>query len=278
MTSHRGSSGPRPTPRRLMRILQKLGQSTPASASRTTPHSPELSPDDDFAIWGGNPPTAELLAAGSMAPNLCLLDRTVAEAIASTSPTTQRSIARWAARTAIDRADLSNTQWVQDGLNALAEQVALPAPFAGLFNARQRVETAPALRRFRARATPALRNQQLARQVFAVSSLTSAGAADPARAALDATYFAVVDDEDTQLLSGEIRSKFLPRERGRARSGVRPPEAGMFIAGPGPRCAQDDRPRSTPGSCHSTTEFRGAAPGRTYVAEWPSSSPSAPRP
>ncbi|ANS31757.1 hypothetical protein R1CP_35755 (plasmid) [Rhodococcus opacus] len=146
-----------------------------------------------------------------MAPNFCLLDRTVAEAIASSSPTTQRSIARWAARTVIERADLSNTQWVLDGLNALEEQVALPAPFDGLFNARQRVETDPALRRLRARAKPALRNQQLARQVFAVSSLTSAGATDPARAALDATYFAVADEEDTQLLLGEIRSKFLPR-------------------------------------------------------------------
>jgi hypothetical protein len=186
-------------------------ESTPASDSRTTTHSPELSPDDDYAIWGGQPPTAELLAAGSMAPNLCLLDRTVAEAIASSSPTTQRSIARWAARTAIERAGLGNTQWVQDGLDALEEQVALPAPFDGLFNARQRVETDRALRRLRARAKPALRNQQLSRQVFAVSSLTSAGAADPARAALDATYYAVVDDEDTQVLVGEIRSKFLPR-------------------------------------------------------------------
>ncbi|WP_157173975.1 hypothetical protein [Rhodococcus sp. JVH1] len=186
-------------------------ESTPASASRTTPHDPALSPDDDFAIWGGKPPTAELLAAGSMAPNLCLLDRALAEAIAFSSPDTQRSIARWAARTAIERADLSTTQWVQDGLNALEEHVALPAPFDGLFNARQRVETDSALRRLRARAKPALRNQQLARQVFAVSSLTSAGADDPARAALDATYYAVVDDENTQVLLGEIRSKFLPR-------------------------------------------------------------------
>lgn len=186
-------------------------ESAPASASRTTTHSPELSSDDDFAIWGGRPPTAELLAAGSMAPNLCLLDRTVAEAIASSSPPTQRSIARWAARTAIERTDLSNMQWVQDGLDALEKHVALPAPFDGLFNARQRVETDPALRRLRARTEPALRNQQLARQVFAVSALTSTGAADPARAALDATYYAVVDDEDAQVLLSEIRSKFLHR-------------------------------------------------------------------
>ncbi|WP_124393479.1 hypothetical protein [Rhodococcus wratislaviensis] len=183
---------------------------TPTS-SRTMNDNPTFSPGDDFAIWGGIPPTAELLAAGSMAPNLCLLDRALAEAIASSSPTTQRSIARWAARTAIERANLSNTQWVQDGLDAVEEHVALPAPFDGLFNARQRVETDPALRRLRARAKPALRNQQLGRQVFAVSSLTSAGAADPARAALDATYYAVVDDEETRVLLGEIRSKFLPR-------------------------------------------------------------------
>jgi hypothetical protein len=150
----------------------------------------------ELRYWGGSLPSEPIRATTGNARALAKLDLGLAEAIAATSPLTQRSIARWAARRAYEVAGIAVLDWVAPALRALDDERQLPSPFDNrkqawhmLFNdPRVPHTTVPAIDDHIA----ALGTRHMLQPAMALPALFAAAEPDPLNAALRALYAAAV--------------------------------------------------------------------------------------
>lgn len=166
--------------------------------------------------WGGQAPTDELLAAGGRTAQLARQDRELVDALADLRPPVQRAVARWAARTACERAQLTGDARVVAALSALDSGDPLPPPFDTPARAWRAMFPGPATASFAATVTSTstvtgltepVRALVLDPRAVAVDALLSAAAADPLLAAAGAVDAAANLSADRALFA-EVRRTF----------------------------------------------------------------------
>jgi hypothetical protein len=163
----------------------------------------------ELQYWGGRLPGDRVRAAAGNARAMARLDVGLAEAIAATSPGTQRSIARWAARRAYEVAGISDLDWVVPALRALDQGQQLPPPFADRRQVWWMFHNDPRVPRTTV-TVPDLRIPKLMRAAAAVPALFDAAEPDPLDAALRALFDAAVTfgGDDYPALFEEVRRAF----------------------------------------------------------------------
>jgi hypothetical protein len=163
----------------------------------------------ELQYWGGRLPGDRVRAATGNARAMARLDIGLAEAIAASSPDTQRSIARWAARRAYEVAGITDLDWVAPALRALGQGQQLPPPFDDRRQVWQMFRSDPRVPRTTV-TVPDLGIPKLMRAAAAVPALFSAVGADPLDAALQALFAAAVTfgGDDYPALFEEVRRAY----------------------------------------------------------------------
>ena len=120
------------------------------------------------------------------------LDIGLAEAIAATSPDTQRSIARWAARRAYEVAGIADLDWVAPALRALDQGRQLPPPFDERTRVWQHLRSDSRVPHATVPSLDPGGPPNMSQPHMAVPALFAAAGPDPLDAALGALYSAAV--------------------------------------------------------------------------------------
>jgi hypothetical protein len=144
----------------------------------------------ELRYWGGRLPSDRLRAVEGNSWAMARLDLELAEAIATQSPETQRSIARWAARRAYEAAGIADLDWVAPALRALDQGQQLPPPFDDRDQVWQHLRNDT---RVPHGLVPSLRPggpPSKSQPHMAVPTLLAAAGPDPLNAALQALYAA----------------------------------------------------------------------------------------
>jgi hypothetical protein len=164
----------------------------------------------ELLYWGGRLPSDRVRAAAGNARATARLDIGLAEAIAASSPDTQRSIARWAARRAYEVAGIADLDWVAPALRALDQGRQLPPPFDDPRQMWQMLHSDPRVPRTTVTA-PDLGIPKLMRATAAVPALfNAAAAADPLDGALRGLFAAAVTvgGDNYRALFEEVRRAY----------------------------------------------------------------------
>jgi len=122
-----------------------LASAGPATAVLSDPHR---SLAEKFAEWGGRPPPERFRlfddrAICEAAKRLAQLDRDLLDHLIELPESQQDAIARWAAKSAYERAGLADMGWVAPVLTALDKHDPLPPPFDNEARALERLSRDP---------------------------------------------------------------------------------------------------------------------------------------
>lgn len=146
----------------------------------------------ELRYWGGRLPSERIRATTGNARAMARRDVDLAEAIAATSPDTQRLIARWAARRAYEVAGIAGLDWVAPALRALDQGHQLPPPFDDPARVWQRLRSDPRVPQATVPFPDPGGPPNMSQPHMAVPALFAAAGPDPLNAALQALHDAVV--------------------------------------------------------------------------------------
>lgn len=163
--------------------------------------------------WGDRPPSDRQRAIRGNVLGIARLDRPLADALTELDGPTQRAIARWATHRAYEDSGLADLPWVTPALAAMDAGLPLPTPFEDITSAfgRLHAETDPGGQNF---VTIVVGHSddlipQITPTYAALPAVFAAAEPDPAQAAFDALYAAVVTygDRHAELLA-QLRHAF----------------------------------------------------------------------
>lgn len=138
----------------------------------------------DEQIWGGPRPADPLGSLPAAAP-VAKVDLALAEELARLEPGARRSVACWAARTAVGEAGLDRVGWIAAAVDAL--DAGLPLPFGEPHAAFARVSAEPAVEH-RIVASPDGLIENLSQQAMGFYALVTAAQEDPTEALFSAVH------------------------------------------------------------------------------------------